>query len=48
MEHAGFILRYNITAYTLIADITCNALKMRCTAFLCVGSIVIPFVVYAC
>lgn len=33
MEHAGFILRYNITAYTLIADIACNALKMRCTAF---------------
>ena len=33
--------RYDIVAYTLIADIACNALKMRCTAFLCVGSIVI-------
>lgn len=41
--YAESILRYNISAYTLIADIACNALKMRCTAFLCAGSIVIPF-----
>lgn len=38
--------RYDIVAYTLIADIACNALKMRCTAFLCVGSIVCLFGVY--